>query len=261
MEAAEKVKKLTGKKCFDVAVVGGSGIDLGKAEVEIPYSEIPGMPEPAVPGHRGHLKVFTVSGKSLLFFEGRFHYYEGREDWEIRFIPQLSASLGVKVFIPTCASGAVSRRAVESEIGVIYDHINLLGRNPLVGLIKEYGSRVFVNGKKFYDRSLVETFIRAGLNEGVKVIPSVLAATLGPNYETFSEVRMLELLGADCVSMSTVPDVIAANFYGMKVVALTIFTNDTLQVEASHHDVLKLSKERGEKLKTVLLEGIKQVKL
>jgi len=256
VEAAEKVKKLTGKECFDVAVVGGSGIDLGEAEVEIPYSEIPGMPEPAVPGHRGLLKVFSVSGKSLLFFEGRFHYYEGREDWEIRFIPQLAASLGVKVFIPTCASGAVSRRAAESEIGVIYDHINLLGRNPLVGLIKEHGSRVFVNGKKFYDRALVETFTRAGLNEGVKVIPSVLAATLGPNYETFSEVRMLELLGADCVSMSTVPDVIAANFYGMRVVALTIFTNDALQKEADHQEVLEIAKERKEKLEKIIVSGL-----
>ena len=255
-EAVEKVKELTGEEKFDVAVVGGSGIDIGETEVEIPYSRIPGMPQTAVPGHRGILKFIRIKNKKVLFFEGRFHYYEGRKDWEIRFIPELSAELGVKVFIPTCASGAVSRRAAESEIGVIYDHINLTGRNPLIGLIKEYGSRVFVNGKKFYDRNLVEIFLKAGLSEGIKVIPAVLAATLGPNYETFSEVRMLEILGADCVSMSTVPDVIAANFYGMKTVALTLLTNDTLQPEANHQEVLRISHERGEKLKQILKVGL-----
>ena len=255
-EAIEKVREITKEENFDVAVVGGSGIDIGKAEVEIPYSEIPGMPQTAVPGHKGVLKFIRAGGKKVLFFEGRFHYYEGRSDEEIRFIPELSAALGVNIFIPTCASGAVSRRAVESEIGIIYDHINLTGRNPLIGLIKKHGSKVFVNGKKFYNRRLVETFLKAGFEENVKTIPAVLAATLGPNYETFSEVRMLEILGADCVSMSTVPDVIAANFYGMKVVALTLFTNDTLQPEADHKEVLKISQERGEKLRRVLKTGI-----
>ena len=256
MEAVKVISRLTGIDRFDIAIVGGSGINIGEAAAEIPYSEIPGMPQPAVPGHRGILKVFETGGKKVLFFEGRFHYYEGREDREIRFIPELSSKLGVRIFIPTCASGAVSRRAVESEIGIVYDHINLLGRNPLIGLIKEYGSHVFVNGKRFYDRKLTELFLKAALEEDVKATPAVLAATLGPNYETFAEVRMLEMLGADCVSMSTVPEVIAANFFGMRVAALTIFTNDTLQPEASHEEVLKLSKERGEKLRRVIERGL-----
>ena len=259
MEAAERIREITGETSFDVAVVGGSGIDLGRADAEIPYSEIPGMPEPAVLGHKGVLKLYRVSGKKVLFFEGRFHYYEGREDWEIRFIPELSAGLGVKIFIPTCASGAVSRRAAESEIGVIYDHVNLLGRNPLIGLIREYGSKVFVNGKKFYDRTLVEVFLKAGLQEGVRTIPAVLAATLGPNYETFSEVRMLEILGADCVSMSTIPEVIAANFFGMRTAALTVFTNDTLKEEADHEEVLRISRERNSKLRRILEKGLSLV--
>ncbi len=260
MNAAEVISEITGSKKFDVTIVGGSGIDIGKALVEIPYSEIPGMPQPAVPGHNGILKVFETAGRKVLFFEGRFHYYEGRSDREIRFIPELSSKLGVEIFIPTCASGAVSRRAAESEIGVVYDHINLLGRNPLTGLIKDYGSRVFVNGKRFYNRELVEVFLNAAFEEGVKATPVVLAATLGPNYETFAEIRMLEILGVDCVSMSTVPEVIAANFFGMEVVALTIFTNDTLQPEANHEEVLKLSAERGEKLKRVIDKGLKLLK-
>ena len=217
------------------------------------------MPQPAVPGHRGILKVLELGKRKILFFEGRFHYYEGRDDWEIRFIPELAAKLGVEIFIPTCASGAVSRRAAESEIGVVYDHINLTGRNPLVGLTKQYGGNVFVNGKAFYSRDLVEAFLQAGMEENVKTVPVVLAATLGPNYETYSEVRMLEILGADCVSMSTVPDVIAANFFGMKSVALTVITNDTLQPHADHQEVLKISEERKEKLKKLIKRGLSLV--
>ncbi|WP_457678860.1 purine-nucleoside phosphorylase [Thermovibrio sp.] len=259
METAEKVREFFKEESFEVAVVGGSGIELGESERELPYSQIPGMPQPKVPGHRGVLKLFRVGEKKVLFFEGRFHYYEGREDWEVRFIPELCSCLGVKVFIPTCASGAVSRRAALSEVGVITDHINLLGRNPLVGLIGEYGSRVFVNGKEIYSRRLSELFLRKGLELGIKVISATLAATLGPNYETFGEVKMLNLLGADCVSMSTVPDSIAAKFFGMEVCGLTIFTNDTLNPKANHEEVLKVAGERSSKLSKLLKEALKEV--
>ena len=259
MKGAQKVREFFGEESFDVAVVGGSGIELGEVEKELPYSQVEGMPLPAVPGHKGLIKFLRIGEKKVLFFEGRFHYYEGREDWEIRFIPQLCFQLGVKFFIPTCASGAVSRRAALSEVGIIYDHINLLGRNPLVGLIKEFGSRVFVNGKEFYDAEAVELFLRKALELQVKAVPVTLAATLGPNYETFGEIRFLELAGADCVSMSTVPDVIAASFYGMKCVALTVFTNDALSPKASHEEVLERAKERSEKLSKVIREGIKEL--
>ena len=257
MEAVEFIRRETGVENFDVAVVGGSGIDLGSSFTEIPYSEIPGMPETAVPGHEGKLKVTEIGGKKVLLFQGRFHYYEGRSDEEIRFIPLLASRLGVKVFIPTCASGAISRRAASSEIGVIVDHINLTGRNPLVGLISSFGDRVFLNAKKLYDRELSDLFLKTGLELGIKVVPAVLAATLGPNYETFAEIRLLELAGADCVSMSTVPEVLAAAFYGMKVGALTIFTNDALRPEASHQEVLEVSSRRSEKLSKLLRTAIK----
>jgi purine-nucleoside phosphorylase len=256
MESAEKIRELTGISKFDVAVLGGSGIGFEGALTEIPYTEIPGMPTPKVPGHRGVLKVFEIEGIKLLLFEGRFHYYEGREDWEIRFIPELCHKLGVKIFIPTCASGAVSRRAAQSEIGVIYDHINLLGGNPLVGLVEEFDSKVFVNGKEFYSQKLVEAFLKTGIKLEIKIIPAVLAAMLGPNYETFSEIRMLELLGADCVSMSTVPEVITSRFLGMETVALTVFTNDVMSPKANHKEVLQISKERNPKLRKLIMETI-----
>jgi len=257
VKAVEFIRRETGIDEFDVAIVGGSGIELEGFSCEIPYSRIPGMPKTLVPGHEGKLKVAEIGKKKVLLFQGRFHYYEGRTDEEIRFIPLLASRLGAKVFIPTCASGAVSRRAASSEIGVVVDHINLTGKNPLVGLIKFFGDKVFLNAKTLYDRELSDLFLKTGLKLGIKVVPVVLAATLGPNYETFAEIRLLELAGADCVSMSTVPDALAAAFYGMKVGALTIFTNDALRPEASHSEVLKTSSERSEKLSELLKTAIK----
>jgi purine-nucleoside phosphorylase len=261
VEGARVIREAFGEEEFDVAVVGGSGITFSQEGKELSYSQIPGMPLPSVPGHQGVLKFFKIGGKRLLFFEGRFHYYEGREDWELRFIPELCNELSVKLFIPTCSSGAVSRRAAQGEIGVIYEHVNLIGRNPLVGLVKEAGEKVFVNGKEFYDKELVELFLKKALELGIKAVPSVLGATLGPNYETFSEVKLLELIGVDCVSMSTVPEVIASSFYKMRTVALTIFTNDALNPKASHEEVLEVARKRSQKLSLLLEEGIKEVKL
>jgi len=257
VKAADFIRKETRIDEFDVAIVGGSGIELEGFTCEIPYSRIPGMPETFVPGHKGKLKVAEIGKKKVLLFQGRFHYYEGRTDQEIRFIPFLASCLGVKVFIPTCASGAISRRAASAEIGVVVDHINLTGKNPLLGLIKSFGDKVFLNAKTLYDRELSDLFLKTGLNLGIKVIPAVLAATLGPSYETFAEIRFLELAGADCVSMSTVPEVLAAAFYGMKVGALTIFTNDALRPEASHQEVLEVSSRRSEKLSKLLRTAIK----
>jgi len=259
MKAAEFIRNKTGIESFDIAIVGGSGVEIGKTNVEIPYYQIPNMPEPAVPGHSGVLKILEFESKRVLFFEGRFHYYEGRSDSEIRFIPELAANLGVKLFIPTCASGAISRKAAFSEIGIIVDHINLLGRNPLVGLIKDYGSKVFINGKESYDREVSDRFLRKGLELGIKIVPVVLASVLGPNYETFAEIRFLEVAGADVVSMSTVPDVLAAKFYGMKVAALTVITNDTLNIKATHEEVLEISRKRSEKLSKLLKETIRDL--
>jgi purine-nucleoside phosphorylase len=261
MKAAQFVREKTGIESFDIAIVGGSGVDIGEAGVEIPYYQIPDMPAPFVPGHSGVLKILELEGKKTLVFEGRFHYYEGRSDSEIRFIPELAANLGVKLFIPTCASGAISRKAAFSEIGIVVDHINLLGRNPLVGLIKDYGSEVFVNGKEIYDREVSDKFVRKGLELGIKIVPVVLASVLGPNYETFAEIRFLEVAGADVVSMSTVPDVLAAKFYGMKVTALTVITNDTLNIKATHEEVLEISRSRSEELSRLLKETLKDLSL
>jgi len=259
LEAANFIKEKTNIEKFHIAILGGSGIEMENAIMEIPYSSIPGMPKPLVPGHSGKLKLFKVNDKNVLFFEGRFHYYEGRTDKEILFIPYLCKKLGTEVFIPTCSSGAVSRKAAKCDVGIITDHINLMGKNPLTGLIKNYGTKVFVNGKTFYNNKLAELFQKTALELKIKAEKLTLAAVLGPNYETFAEIRMLEILGADCVSMSTVPEVIAANFLKMKTIALTIPVNDALEMGTNHEEVIKTASIKSSILNKLIKETIKKI--
>ncbi len=261
MKATSLIRKKFNTEHFDIAVLGGSGIEIGKPLKTIDYRDIPDMPIPTVPGHRGILKLIKSSGKNTLFFEGRFHYYEGKTDKEIRFIPRLCSELGVKLFIVTCSSGAVSKRAADTDIGIIIDHVNLSGRNPLVGLTEEYGKRVFVNMKNCYDPILSKKLLDLGKDLNLKVEPVVLAGVLGPNYETFSEVKALERLGIDTVSMSTVVDVISAKFYDLKTVGLTIIANDARKPLVSHEEVLRAANMKSSYLNSLISTFIEKVNL
>ncbi|WP_456395424.1 purine-nucleoside phosphorylase [Desulfurobacterium sp.] len=254
--AADYIKELSGVETFDVAIVLGSGIEIGDVSFEIPYNEIPEMPVPSVPGHRGVLKLVKINSISALVFSGRFHYYEGRSDEEIRTIPYLSHLLGCEFFISTCAAGAISRRAVASHLVVVEDHINLMGKNPLTGLIKRYGSGVFVDLKFAYDRQFIDTFLDCAFKSKLSAVSGVLAAMHGPNYETFAEIRMLSMLGVDVVSMSTVPEIIAARFYGMKVGAVAVVGNDALNGNTTHEEVLENVRFKNEMLTVTLKQTL-----
>ncbi len=151
------VEKVSGKSEFDIAIILGSGVDIqGNILCSINYNSIPGFPSVGVEGHEGRLDILNVGDISVLVFKGRFHYYEGRENWEIRAIPYLSSLLGCKYFFSTCAVGAVSRKAASSDFMVLRDHINFQGKNPLVGLSEFFGSQVFVDLKNCYDKKFIE---------------------------------------------------------------------------------------------------------
>ncbi|SNR91556.1 purine-nucleoside phosphorylase [Desulfurobacterium atlanticum] len=255
--SAEFIKKAVGFSSFDIAVVLGSGVELpGKKVQTISYSDIPSFPSTQVEGHKGVFEAIELKGLKIAVFKGRFHYYEGRTDEEIRAIPLLSALLGCKLFVTTCAVGAVSRRAAAVDFVVIEDHINLQGKNPLVGLIKKYGSKVFVDLKGCYDNDFSDTFLKVALNKNVKVCKGVLAAMLGPSYETFAEIKMLNSMGVDVVSMSTVPEIIVARFLGMDVGAVAVVANDTMMENVNHDLVLTQVKKRNNLLAELLNETL-----
>jgi len=261
IEAVNFLRSKFGEEKFDVAILGGSGIELFDG-VSVSYSEVPNMPVPQIKGHKGKLTFSEIEGIKVLSFEGRFHYYEGRGDEEIRFIPWLASMLGCRLFIITSSAGAVSRKAADSEFLVVEDHVNFMGRNPLVGLVKEYGTKVFLNAKEIYDEKVSNFLLASAVDSGSICCYGVLASTLGPSYETLSEIRILDKLGVDVVTMSFVPEALSAKFYGMKVAGMAVITNDTLKPEQANHDeVLNITRRLSGKLKETLRDTLLKCKI
>ena len=211
--------------------------DSPKAK-EIPFTDIEEFPVTTVEGHRG---IYKFSGNAVVQ-AGRFHYYEGRSMDDIILPIFLQWKMGVRILIITNASGGINLNYKPGEFVLIRDHINLLGANPLVGLnIEEFGPR-FPDMSEAYSkklRALVSKITNGKIKEGV------YAAMLGPSYETPAEIVMLRNIGADLVGMSTVPEVIVANYLGIKVLGISCVTNmaaGILETPLSHEEVIEVTK-------------------
>lgn len=245
-----------------LAVVLGSGLgafarELTDREV-IPYADIPHFPRSTVIGHAGRLVVGRFAGSALAVMAGRVHAYEGYSAQEVAFPVRVLGSLGVKTLLVTNASGAINTAFRTGELMVITDHLNLTGKNPLVGPEVEALGPRFSDMSEAYSpklRSLCET---AGHQIGLRLRKGVYAGLLGPSFETPAEIRMLRSLGADAVGMSTVLEVIAAAQLGIKVLGISCLTNmaaGILPQKLSHKDVM----ETGERVRGVFLELLHDV--
>ncbi|MBQ7455073.1 MAG: purine-nucleoside phosphorylase [Clostridia bacterium] len=242
--AAAYIKEVLGEA--KIAVVLGSGLgDYAEALEDarmIPYDEIPGFPESTVPGHAGELWAGTLHGKRVLMMRGRFHAYEGHDLADIVLPARAMARLGVETLILTNAAGAVNTAFAPGDLMMITDHINLSGRNPLVGRnIEELGPR-FPDMSRAYDRRLQAIACEVAQENGIPLRQGVYAWFLGPTFETPAEVRMARILGADAVGMSTVPEAIAAVHAGMHVLGLSCLTNmaaGILDQPLTHQEVME----------------------
>jgi purine-nucleoside phosphorylase len=211
-----------------VAVVLGSGLgalaDRVEDAVVIPYGEIPGFSPPTVAGHRGRLVAGRLAGHDVVVFQGRYHAYEGHDARDVVVPVRTAAALGAGTFIVTAAAGGVNRLFGPGTLMLLADHLNLMGRNPLVGPVRE-GEDRFPDMSAPYDPGLRALALQVGREEGIELVEGVYAAVLGPSYETPAEIRMLERMGADAVGMSTVPEVIAARAARMRVLGIALITN------------------------------------
>jgi purine-nucleoside phosphorylase len=261
MKATEAVAKRLGTLKPRVAIVLGSGLGFLADEVAEPiriaYRTIPGFPEPGVAGHKGELVAGKLEGMPVLVQAGRFHLYEGHPAAVAGLPTRVFAELGVEILIVTNAAGGVRRTFPGGTLMLIADHLNLMGRNPLIGQ-PEPGEERFPIMHEPYDgelRALARTVAREG---GIRMEEGVYAALLGPSYETPTEVRMLERLGADAVGMSTVPEVLVARSRGMRCLGFSIITNPGAGITGealSHEEVLAVSDRVARQL-SVLLRGI-----
>ena len=260
-DATAAVRGALGKTRPRIAIVLGSGLGFLADEVadpiRIPYNTIPGFPEPGVAGHKGLLVAGTLERVSVIVQAGRFHLYEGHPAAVAGLPARVFAELGVEILIVTNAAGGVRRTFPGGTLMLIADHINLMWRNPLIGQ-PEPGEQRFPIMHEPYDAELRARARTVAREAGVRMEEGVYAALLGPSYETPSEVRMLERLGADAVGMSTVPEVLVARSRGIRCLGFSIITNPGAGITGealSHEEVLVVS-ERVARLLSVVLKGV-----
>jgi purine-nucleoside phosphorylase len=242
--AADWIRERLGVERPVAAIVLGSGLGGFAERIEnatrVSYREVPGFIQPRVEGHAGALVRGTVANREVLAMSGRFHVYEGHDIAHTAFPIRVVASLGAPVLVVSNASGGIRRTFLPGDLMVINDHVNLMGRNPLVGPVVGAETR-FPDMSAPYDRELRTRLHAIARGLGIVLQDGVYGALLGPTYETPSEVRMLERLGIDAVGMSTVPEVLPARAAGMRVVGVSCVTNVAAGLSpfpVDHADVL-----------------------
>ena len=214
-----------------VGIVLGSGLGgLAKkiaAKTVIPYGEIPHFPVSTVCGlHAGNLIVGTLASKTVVAMEGRVHYYEGYTMEQVAFPVRVMRALGAKALILTSAVGAMNPDLDKGAIVAVTDHINLMGDNPLIGPNDDRLGPRFPDMSEPYHRAYIDLLEKTALGLKIPLKRGVLAAVAGPNLETAAEYRFLRRIGADMVGMSLVPENIAAVHVGMKVLGISVVTDE-----------------------------------
>lgn len=253
-DARAAVEARLGGRAPTIALVLGSGLG-GLAEqiadgVRIPYKDLPGFHVPTVEGHRGELVIGKLGGKTVLAQSGRFHMYEGYSAQDNILPVRVFSALGITSLIVTNAAGGVRRTFRAGSVMLISDHLNLTGRNPLIGPVVE-GDERFPDLSEAYDAGYRNLARATAGKLGIALEEGVYAGLLGPSYETPAEVRMLERLGADAVGMSTVTEVIAARARGMRCLGFSLVTNPGAGISPTplnHKEVMETAARAGKEL-------------
>lgn len=237
-----------------VGIVLGSGlgafVDSVEEQVIIPYKEIPHFRECTVEGHTGRMILGKVSGVDVAILQGRLHAYEGLPMEEIVFPTRVLATLGAQQLLLTNAAGGINQDYTPGDIVIIDDHINFMSANPLIGPnINELGPR-FPDMTYAYNLKLREKIREAAKEIDYNIKSGVYVGVLGPTYETPAEVKMLGIMGADMVGMSTVPESIAANHLGVEVVGLSCITNMAAGISKTKLDHSEVKEQALKVMKT-----------
>jgi purine-nucleoside phosphorylase len=215
-----------------VGVICGTGMgelaDLPAELVRIPYGDIPHFPVSTVESHKGFLCLGKLGGKTVVIMQGRFHRYEGYSLQQVTFPVRVMKALGVRDLIVMNAVGSVNPLIPVGALTVVTDHINMMGDNPLIGPNDERLGARFPDMSEPYSRELVALFEQVGLERRIRTYRGVLVAVTGPNLETAAEYRMFQRIGADLVTMSTVPEAIVAAHTGVRCCALSTVTDACL---------------------------------
>ena len=250
----------------EVGIVLGSGLggladDLEDA-VAIPFAELPGWPAATAPGHVGRLLLGRLGGRAVVMLQGRFHVYEGNDPGLVVQPMLLFRALGARVVVLTNAAGGLDPSFGPGTLMIMRDHINLTGRNPLIGPnADELGPR-FPDMTEAWSPRLRAGLHAAAAAEGVEMREGIYVGLTGPTYETPAEVRMLAALGGDAVGMSTVLECIAARWVGLEVCGVSLVTNAGAGYSGApltHEEVLEAGASAGPRLANVIRRFIEDL--
>jgi len=246
-------------------VILGSGLGGFTEEIAIdyvlPYDEIPNFPVSTVQGHKGALVFGTIGSEKVVAMQGRFHYYEGYSMQEVTFPVRVMKYLGIKKLIVSNASGGVNPNYKVGSIVIIKDHINFMPEHPLRGKNEERFGPRFVNMSQPYSLEMMEKAKAIAKDLNIEIHDGIYLGLQGPTFETLVEYRMVKILGADCVGMSTVPEVIVARHMELETFGVSIITdmgNEESILTISHDEVLQAAQSAEPNLRKLVKELIIQ---
>ncbi|MDO4344630.1 MAG: purine-nucleoside phosphorylase [Eubacteriales bacterium] len=253
-ESAEFIQRQTSQRPVLGIILGsglGSLVDMMEEKTVLPYGMIPNFPKSHVEGHAGNLVIGRIGSLTIAAMQGRFHFYEGFEMKEVTYPIYVMKLLGVKKLIVTNACGGINRSFQPGDLMILTDYINMLGKNSLIGENDERLGVRFPDMTEAYSKELIACAKDAAGRLKLDYQEGVYAIFPGPCYETAAEIRAYAALGADAIGMSTVPETIAANYLGMKVLGIACITNMATGIAAekhTHEEVMRIANESSAKL-------------
>ena len=214
----------------EIGIILGTGLEQLVNDIdilhEVSYNHIPNFPTATVEFHKGKLIYGMLEGKKLIVMQGRFHLYEGYTLQDVTFPVRIMEKLGIKTLLVSNAAGAINLSFKKGELMLIEDHINLQGSSPLAFKGVEFLGERFADMSAPYDADINSKFKAIAKAHNIQLHEGVYASVVGPQLETRAEYRMLKILGADAVGMSTVPEIIVANHLKLKVAAVSVLTDE-----------------------------------
>ena len=221
------------RKGFDspeIGIILGTGLGQLINEIdiieEVSYNHIPNFPTATVEFHKGKLIYGMLAEKKVVVMQGRFHVYEGYTLQDVTYPVRIMEKLGIKTLLVSNASGAINLNFKKGELMLIEDHINLQGSSPLAFKGVEHLGERFTDMSAPYDSEINSAFKNIAKANNIILHEGVYASVVGPQLETRAEYRMLKIIGADAVGMSTVPEIIVANHLNLKVAAVSVLTDE-----------------------------------
>ncbi|MET1249855.1 purine-nucleoside phosphorylase [Sporolactobacillus sp. STCC-11] len=260
-EVMEKLRKTTRQKPI-IGLILGSGLgdladEISDAE-QIPYQSLPHFPESTVKGHKGQFVIGELEGKTVVAMQGRYHHYEGYSLAQVAFPVYVMKAMGIEKLIVTNACGGINTNFDPGDLMLITDHINMLGDSPLIGPNDDELGPRFPDMSHAYSSELILKAEEAAAELNIHIRKGVYLATHGPQYETPAEIRMMRVMGADAVGMSTVPEVTAASHLQLDVLGISCITNmacGILDQPLAHKEVIETA-ERVKADFTALIKSI-----